>query len=255
VKSVNNSITTSPIKCLKALFKADFIVLKTRPSVIISIALPVFLLIIWNNKGTISSYGGALPTIAIVICTGILTLSVMGYSISTARDREKGVFQRLRVTPAPTWTIMASRILVQEITNLLIAFVVLVIGSHLYKVSLSVEDYVLVMLTALMAGLVFLSIGQALVGLIKSADSINSIGRFVYIAFIVFGLSGLSGGLGHTVEIIAKWTPYGSVITVFEGIPHLGTWSTHTSFALLTCAGYILVFSFIGVKWFKWEAR
>jgi ABC-2 type transport system permease protein len=252
---VNNSITTSPIKCLKALLKADFTVLKTRPSVIISIALPVFLLFIWNNKGTLDSYGGALSAMAIVISTGILTLSVMGYSISTARDREKGVFQRLRVTPAPTWTIMASRILVQEITNLLIAIVVLVIGSHLYHISLTVEDYTLVLFVSLLAGLVFLSIGQALVGLIKSADSINSVGRFVYIAFIVFGLSGLSGGLGSTVETIAKWTPYGTVITVFEGIPHLGVWSTHTSFALLTCIGYIMVFGFIGIKWFKWDAR
>jgi ABC-2 type transport system permease protein len=255
VKFVNNSITTSPIKCLKALLKADFTVLKTRPSVIISIALPVFLLFIWNNKGTLASYGGALPAIAVVISTGILTLSVMGYSISTARDREKGVFQRLRVTPAPTWTIMASRILVQEITNLLIAAVVLVVGSHLYHISLTVENYILVLLVALLAGLVFLSIGQALVGLVKSADSINSIGRFVYIAFIVFGLSGLSGGLGHTMENIAKWTPYGTVIEVFEGIPHLGIWNTHTSLALLSCIGYIIVFGFIGVKWFKWEAR
>jgi ABC-2 type transport system permease protein len=252
---VNNIVTTSPIKCLKALMQADFAVLKTRTSVIISVALPVFLLFVWNNKGTLASYGGTLSVFAIVISTGILSLSVMGYSVATARDRDKGVFQRLRVTPAPTWTIMLSRILIQEITNLLIAIVVLLVGSRLYHVSLSIMDCVGVLLVSLLAGIVFLSIGQAIVGLVKSADSISSIGRFVYIALLIFGLVGLSGGLGHTIETIAKWSPFGTVIAVFEGIPQLGIWSTHTSLALATCIGYIFVFGYIGISGFKWEAR
>jgi ABC-2 type transport system permease protein len=252
---VNSTITTSPIKCLKALIRADFAVLRTRNSVIMSVILPVFLLFVWNNKGTLSSYGGALAVFAIVISTGILSLSVMGYSIATARDRDKGVFQRLRVTPAPTWTIMLSRILVQEVTNLLIAVVVLLVGGHLYHVSLSLIDCVWILLVSLLAGIVFLSIGQAIVGLVKSADSISSIGRFVYIALLVFGLVGLSGGLGPTIETIARWSPLGTVIAVFEGIPQLGVWSFHTTAALLTCIGYIVVFGYIGINWFKWEAR
>jgi ABC-2 type transport system permease protein len=186
--------------------QADFAVLKTRTSLIMSIALPVFLLFVWNNKKTIAAYGGPLFVMAIVMSTGMLSLSVMGYSIATARDRDKGIFQRLRVTPAPTWTIMLSRILIQQIANILVALVVLVIGGHLYHVSLTLEDYIFVLLVSVLAGAVFLSIGQALVGLVKSADSISSLGRFIYIAFLIFGLVGLSGALGQTVETIAKWT-------------------------------------------------
>jgi ABC-2 type transport system permease protein len=220
-----------------------------------SVALPVVLLFAWNTKSTLHAYGGPLFVLAIVMSTGMLSLSVMGYSIATARDRDKGVFQRLRVTPAPAWTIMLSRILIQQIANFLIAVVVLVVGGRLYHVSLTVEDYVFVLLVSLLAGAVFLSIGQSLVGLFRSADLINSVGRFVYIAFLIFGLVGLSGAFGQTVETIAKWSPFGTVITVFAGIPHLGTWNTHTSLALLTCFGYIIVFGLIGIKWFKWEGR
>jgi ABC-2 type transport system permease protein len=252
---VNNATEVSPIRCLKALLQADFNAFKTRASLIISVALPVFLLFVWNNKSTLAAYGGPLFVIAIVISTGMLSLSIMGYSVATARDRDKGVFQRLRVTPAPTWTIMLSRIVIQQIANVAISIVVLIVGSRLYHVSLVPVDYVLVLLISILGGAVFLSIGQAIVGLVKSADSISSIGRFVYIAFLIFGLVGLSGGLGKTVEAIAKWTPYGTVITVFEGIPHVGTWGTHNTLALLTCFGYIVVFGFIGVKWFKWESR
>ena len=35
------------------------------------------------------------------------------------RDRELGVLQRLRVTPAPNWMIMASRLIVQVAVNLI----------------------------------------------------------------------------------------------------------------------------------------
>ena len=56
----------------------------------------------------------------------------------------KGVFQRLRVTPAPTWTIMTSRLAVQVVANLIIAVVVLVIGSAIHHLSLDVGQYALV---------------------------------------------------------------------------------------------------------------
>jgi len=247
---------SSQLKLLKYLMQADFgVLVRTRRSLLISIIFPIFLLIVWNNQATLSSFGGALQVLAIVATTGILSLSIFGYALAVARDRDKGVFQRLRITPAASWTIMFSRILVQEISNLLIALVVLIFGSHLYHISLTVEDYILALLVSLLAGAVFLSIGQAIVGLINSADTVNAVARFGYIAFLLFGLIGLSGGFGHTVEIIAKWTPFGTVITVFEGLPHLGTWSGHTSLALLTCFGYIAVLCFIGIKWFKWNTN
>lgn len=252
---MNNATEVSSTKCLKALLQADFSAFKKRASLIISVALPVFLLFVWNNKKTLAAYGGPLFVIAIVISTGMLSLSVLGYSVATARDRDKGVFQRLRVTPAPTWTIMLSRILIQQIANAVMSIIVLIIGSNLYHVSVTPEDYILVLLISILGGAVFLSIGQTIVGLVKSADSISSIGRFVYIAFLIFGLVGLSGGFGQTVETIAKWTPYGTVITVFEGIPHIGIWTNHNSLALLACFGYVIIFGYIGIKWFKWESR
>jgi ABC-2 type transport system permease protein len=250
---VTNS--TSSFKYLRYLMVANFyVLLRTRRSLIVSLALPVFLLFIWNSKSVLSAYGGALFVLAIVLTVGIMSLSIFGYAIAVARDRDKGIFQRLRVTPAPTWTIMVSRILVQELANLIIATIVLIVGSNLYHVTLNAKEYILVLVVALLAGAVFLSIAQALVGLIKSADTVNALVRLVYIALMLTGLLGLSGALGHTVEEIAKWSPFGTIITVFAGIPGLGSWNNHTSLVLLACFGYIVVFSFIGIRWFKWDA-
>jgi ABC-2 type transport system permease protein len=248
--------SSSPFKYLRYLMEANFRVLvRTRRSLIISLLLPLLLLVVWNNKGTLKAFGGSLFVLAIVMTIAIMSLSIFGYALSVSRDREKGVFQRLRLTPAPTWTIMVSRILVQEISNLVIALLVLIFGSHLYHVSLGAEDYVLAILIALLGGAVFLSIAQTIVALIKSADSVNGVARLVYIVMMLFGLLGLSGALGNLVEAIAKWSPFGAVITIFEGMPHLGSWGVHNSLALLTCFGYIVVFGFIGIKWFRWESN
>jgi ABC-2 type transport system permease protein len=254
VKFVTNAI--SPMQFLKILMQADFrVLIKNRRSLIVSTVLPIFLLFVWNNKPVLSSFGGSLFVLALVTTIAIMSLSIFGYTLAIARDREKGVFQRLRVTPAPPWTIMVSRLLVQEIANLVIAIVVLIVGSYLYHVSLTIGDYTLVLLVSLLAGAVFLSIGQALVGLIKSADTVNAVARFTYIGLMLIGLLGLSGALGSTVKTIATWSPFGVVIRVYEGIPNLGVWDVHTSLALLACLGYIAVFGAIGVKWFRWDAR
>jgi ABC-2 type transport system permease protein len=251
---VTNS--TSSFRCLKALLQADVsVLLRTKRSLLISLLVPIFLLFAWNQKRTLQAFGGSLFVLAIVLTIGVLSLSIFGYSLAVARDREKGVFQRLRVTPAPTWTIMFSRLAVTQIGNVFIALVVLVVGSHLYHVSLNAEEYILILLIALLGGAIFLSIGQALVGLVKSADTVNATARFTYIGLMLFGLLGLSGALGTTVETIAKWSPFGVVIRVMEGVPHIGPWSGQTSLALLTCFGYIIVFSYVGIKYFQWDSK
>ena len=51
--------------------------------------------------------------LASCITVGLMAIGLMGYSNSVARDRDKGIFQRLRVAPLPAWTIMMSRLFVQ----------------------------------------------------------------------------------------------------------------------------------------------
>jgi ABC-2 type transport system permease protein len=113
----------------------------------------------------------------------------------------------------------------------------------------------LVLLVSLFGGAVFLSIGQALVGLMKSADSVNAGGRVLVIGLILLGTFGQSGSLGQTWESIARWSPVGAVMTLFAAVLNLSSWDSHDSFTLLACGGYIAVFAAIGIRWFQWDAR
>ena len=241
---------------LTSLLRADSTVLvKNRRSLIVSIALPLLLLITTNSAKGTNRLGGALFVIGLCTAYGLAATSILGYALTVARDREKGVFQRLRVTPAPTWAIMSSRLAVQVVANLVIALVVLIVGSALHHVTLSVGQYALFLLISVLGGAVFLSIGQTMVGLLKSADTVNAAARIVFVALVFLGLFGQSGVLGSTWESISQWTPVGVVMTLFAGVLDLSAWGSRETLAILACFGYIAFFAAIGIRWFQWEAH
>jgi ABC-2 type transport system permease protein len=241
---------------MSSLLRADFaVLLKSRRALLISIFLPIFIVISTNSSKTTKSFGGSLFIIGLAIAYGLVANSILGYALTVARDREQAVFQRLRVTPAPTWTIMTSRLAMQVLANLVITVIVLIVGSRIHHISLSAGTYGLVLVVSILAGAVFLSIGQALVGLLKSADSVNAAGRVLALGLILLSSLGQSGTLGSAWESISRWSPVGVVMTLFAAVLNLSAWDTHDSLALLACGGYIVVFAAIGIRWFQWDAR
>jgi ABC-2 type transport system permease protein len=239
-----------------SLLRADFLVfLKNRRALIIGMVLPFFVLLSTSGNKATDQFGGAEFVIGLAIAYSLLSTALVGYALTVARDREKGVFQRLRVTPAPTWTIMTSRLVMQAAANLIISIFVLIIGSLIHHISPTVGQYALVLLVAILAGAVFLSLGQALVGLVKSADSVQAVARVLFAVLILLGLLGQSGALGSFWSSVARWTPVGAVMTLFAGVLNLHAWYSRDTFSVLVCLGYIVVFAGIGIRWFQWDAR
>jgi ABC-2 type transport system permease protein len=253
------SITSAPPNnrlIFKSLMRADFIILlKNRRSLLLSILLPYLILVSTNSSKGTANLGGALFVIGLSITFGIASTSIMGYSLAVARDREKGVFQRLRVTPASTWAIMTSRLSVQVLANLIIALVVLILGSRIHHLSLSIGQYGLVLLISILGAAMFLCIGQTLVALVKSSETVNATARLLYIALVFLGLLGQGGSLGHAWDTAAKWSPVGTTMTLFAGVLKLSAWNAQDFESLLVIVGYIVVFAVIGIRWFQWEVR
>jgi ABC-2 type transport system permease protein len=257
VTSLDTSTAAPPLRIIFAsLFRADFLVfLKHRRALIVSLLLPIFLLVSTNGTKATDKFGGAVYIIGLAIAYGLTATSIVGYALTVARDREKGVFQRLRVTPAPTWTIMTSRLAMQAVANLILALVVVIIGTRMHNLSPSIGQYVLVLLVATLGGAVFLSIAQALVGLVRSADTVQAIARVLLAVLILLGTLGQSGALGNFWQDIARWSPVGVVMTLFAGVLNLHSWDTRDTLSLVVCFVYILVCAGIGIRWFQWEAR
>jgi ABC-2 type transport system permease protein len=231
------------------------VMLKNRMRVILSLLLPVIILSSTNSAKALHSFGGSLFVVGLSIAFGLASVSIMGYSSTTARDRENGVFQRLRLSPAPRWAIMGSRLALQLLVNEVIALVVLIIAVRQHHLSLSAKDYVLELSVALLGALVFLAIGQALVGLVKRSDTVNALGRLLYIALSLLGIFGQNGELSGTWGTIARWSPVGVVMRLLAGVLDLSRWASTDWWSLVACAGYIVFCGLIGVRFFQWNAE
>lgn len=242
---------------LRSLLRADVtVILRSRQTLILNLAVPLLILIITNFAGRKSQSalgtGGAALMIAMALSYGLLSSALMGYSITVARDREAGVFQRLRVTPTPTWAIMLSRLLVQFAAAIATVIIVIVVGGIMHGLQDSFGTYLLIFLVAVYGAAMFLGIGQAIVGLIRSAGAVNAVGRALFVVLILIGMLGVSGILGDTLSSLATWTPVGALVTLFTAVQSAAAWTSDDGWAI---GAYLVVFAGIGIRWFQWEAR
>lgn len=242
-----------------ALLRADFtVLLRSGRTLLLNFAVPILILVIIGlrtAKGGTTEFSGPGFVIGLALTYGLMASSLIGYPNTMARDRDAGVFQRLRVTPAPTWAIMSSRLLVQIVVDLIMTIVVVIIGTIIIKTVYSPGEYLLLVGVSILGGLMFLAIAQALVALVRSANVINAVGRLLYIVLLLLGLLGASGILGTTLRTIADWSPAGAMINLYTGVLNLSDWDWTDTNGLIATAGYIIIGSFIGIRWFRWEVR
>ncbi len=237
----------------KSLLRADITTQwRNRRASVMSLLVPLIILFSW--RGVVEQFGGPFA-LASCVTFGIVSVGLMGYSNTTARDREKGVFQRLRTTPASTLQIMGSRLIVQLAQIAFMACLVFVAGYFLDNIVLGPVNYVLALVMALISGCVYLGLGQALVGLIASAETLNSVSRLVYMAFVLLGALGELGVLGHVVKVVVDWSPFGTVKDILFSAMQHGAWTGHSWLALVVTLVYTAVFAGAGIKWFKWSAK
>jgi len=238
---------------LSTLLRAD---LKTqwrnRRSVVLTLLIPVIILLSW--KGIIEQVGGAFA-LASCITIGLTAIGLMGYSNSMARDRDKGIFQRLRVAPLPAWCIIVSRLAVQLLMILLVTTAVFFGVYYFDKISIPGPGYALAFLAAIAGGAVYLGIGQMIVGLIKNPETVNSTTRLVYFAFIMVGMLGQFGILGDEVKKMVIWSPYGTVQSILSASMEPSKWTGTTTEALFVTIGYAIIFSLIGIRKFQWSNK
>ena len=241
---------------LKGLLRADSTAQVRNPlSLVITFALPLILLVATGLGKSSAALGGPEFRVSLALTVGLVSIGTVGYSLAIARDRDAGVFQRLRVTPAPTWTIMVSRWMVQLGAVLVMAIVVLVVAAVFVGITLPPQDYLLTVLVALLGSAVFLSIGQAIVGLIASADTLNAAGRLLYVPLIGLSVFGNTDRLGTTVELVSRWSPGGCLETLLSAAMGATAWSGQSWGALFASFGYTVVFAVIGIRWFRWVSH
>jgi ABC-2 type transport system permease protein len=233
-----------------ALLRADFTTQwRNRRSFILVLLVPVVILISW--KGIIDKLGGAFA-LSSCITIGLVAIGLMGYTNSIARDRDKGIFQRLRVAPVAAWSIMGSRLVVQLAMIVLLTVLIFIAGYYIDHITLSAAGYLLTFFTAVAGGIVYLGLGQLVVGLIQNPETVHSTTRLIYFLFIMVGMFGEFGVLGEEVKQVALWSPYGVVKHIISAGMEPLKWNGSATMALLATMGYAVIFSVAGISKFKW---
>ena len=243
--------TTS--KAVISLLRADLTTQwRNRRAVVLIVLVPVIILAAW--KGMVATFGGAF-VLSNCITIGLTAIGLMGYCNSIARDRDKGVFQRLRVAPVSSWSIMFSRLAVQLTMILIVTLAVFVAGFYLDKITVTPAGYIMGIAAAIAGGALYLSIGQVIVGLIKNPETVNSTCRLVYFVFIMVGMFGEMGALNANWTKVVRWSPYGVVRHIVSSSLRPDLWSMDDTISLLITFGYTAVFATLGIKWFKWSSK
>ncbi len=247
------TIIPSTSAAFKALLRADFSTQwRNRRAVMLTLIVPLTILISW--KGLVSKLGGAY-VLSSCIAIGLTAIGLMGYSNAIARDRDKGVFQRLRVAPVAAWSIMVSRLTVQLAMIVAVTLIVFIGGFYFDKITITPQGYALGLAVAFIGGAVYLALGQAIVGLIKNPETVNVTCRLVYFVFIMVGMFGQLGMLGEQIGKAVQWSPYGTVQHILSSGLRPETWDIQATYALLMTFGYAIVFAFMGIRWFKWSSK
>lgn len=240
---------------LRTLLRADTtVLLRNRQALGLSIVLPVAILFI-TGSGRRSEILPPGYLIGLSITYGLMAAGLFGYPMAVARDRENGVFQRMRVTPVPMWTVSVSRIAVQLVLSLVMSLVVLGLGGVRHHLTFTFGNWLLVLLVSMLGAGMFLAIGQAVVGLTTTSGQVNAFSRVVFALLLVVGLIGSSGLLGDTFRTIAGWTPVGALSNLYVWATGGGAWGTDQTVGLVAALAYAVVFGYIGVRFFRWTVR
>jgi ABC-2 type transport system permease protein len=236
----------------KTLLQADLTTQwRNRRASLLVLLIPAVILISW--KGLVPKFGAAF-VLANCITVGLNAIGLMGYTNAIARDREKGIFQRLRITPAPRWTIMVSRLTVQLLMIAIVTTILFIVGYQADHIIMQPGGYALAFCVAVLGGAVYLSLGQVIVGLIRNAETVNVVTRLVYFIFIMVGMFGSLGMLGSEIGEISNWSPYGTVQRILADALRSNAWTNTTTMALLATIGYTLLFTILGIRWFRWQS-
>ncbi|HZZ99482.1 MAG TPA: ABC transporter permease [Candidatus Paceibacterota bacterium] len=240
-------------KVFKAMFKADTTVLwRQRRAMLMTFLMPIVFVVSWKSLIPVV---GAAGVLSICIAIGLPAVGLMSYPMSVARDRERGVFQRLRAAPIPTWTIMTSRILAQVFIVVIMTLVTYAAAVFADHITLPMGNVVLMVLAAAIGGISFLGLGQMVVGYVKSSESVNAVARLLYFPLAIVGALGEIGLFGQLIQKAVDWSPFGTTQTILAASMGGTDLSMTVGLAVLVTLGYGVLFAFAGIRRFQWSVN
>jgi ABC-2 type transport system permease protein len=184
---------------------------------------------------------------------GIMSACFSILAISLVNRREMGLLKRLRLSPLPTWMLLAAIFINSMIIALIQIVLILLVGRFGYNVHgpRDIPAFVLVVVVGMLS---FTALGVGVSTLVPNADAAGPVVSLVF--FILVALSGLYFPVqsGSGLSTFTNFFPIRHLIVAsvdsFNGIPGASIWSDVLVMALWGVGGVI-----ISLRRWEWSPK
>lgn len=236
----------------------DLLIFRRNPAAtFFTVVLPlIFLMIftsIFGNEEIEPGVRAATFYVPGILALAIISATATNLAITMTTRRERGMLKRVRGTPIPAWTFIASQAIAGFVLSIIMTVLIVVIGRLLFDVSLNANGVPSLLITVFLGAFAFSAIGLALTSIIPSEDAAPAVTNAIFLplffvsdVFIVtddesflqrvgnlFPVKHLSNALQESFDPFADAAPW-----------PWGHW--------LVIAGWGLVCAMITLKTFRW---
>jgi ABC-2 type transport system permease protein len=189
------------------------------------------------------------------VAYGIMAACFNVLAITLVNRREMGLLKRLRLSPLPTWALLAAIFISTLILAFIQVVVLLAIGVWGFGVHLP-ADFAPFVVAVVIGALSFTALGVAMSTLIPNQDAAGPVTSIVF--FVLLFLSGLWFPLqsGSGLAQFSSWFPVRhfitAVFTPFDVRPGVSPWAWHD---LAVVALWGVIGCIVAVRRFRWTPR
>ncbi len=141
-----------------------------------------------------------------IVAMSIMQMAVFSVAFVFTDYKEKGILKRLLATPMKPQDFVASQVITRLIVAVVQSGILLAVGALIFK-SHIYGNPLLVLLTVLLGGIMFLGLGFTISGLSKTVEAVPAIANIIifpmlFLSGIFFPTTSMPGWLQHVVEYL-----------------------------------------------------
>jgi ABC-2 type transport system permease protein len=253
----NPKIKTPRLAFGKLLLNESRLALRVPIGLGAGLGLPILLLVILglipgtrepsSDLGGLSYFALLYP---ILVAVTILSQSINMLPRNLIKYRETGILRRLSVTPVPPSWLLAAQIVINLVIALIGIILLTAVGVAVFGLALpkNLPGFLLADLLTITS---LFSIGLFIAAVVRSDALAQGIGGILFFALLFFGGLWIPRPLMPAALLnISNWTPLGASVAALQNAME-GSFPTLQS--LLVLVAYTAVFSYLSVRYFKWE--
>lgn len=228
--------------------------IKNYKVLIFTLGLPTFMLFtFWVT--TIGATGEDAELMKLMF-PAIVAMSVLlsGLSQATrlANWRAQNIFQRLALTPVPLTGLVSGAAAAQIVMGILQGILMLVIGSLLVGVRISLAGFLQTLGIMILAGATFIAFGSLVATFTSRADVAGYAFFALFIPLFFLG-SFPAEMLPPILRAITPFLPTSMVIELIGALLYDGHLPANALFDMAGLAVYLLLFTILYVRRFRWD--